>query len=192
MNSVIDLYKDIFASGWGSYNLLIYIRSLYGQDSGCCASLSYLFHFMVFLLTYGLSLGRLINLIWKAMRTWTIGWRNWTNALKEFSCNGWPKSSKYGALSSMDDGDTRRDLPPIWDLANKWRGDKWVKEEKVSFFTMPFPMRKSSIFLQFGLTKQFSVPGRPYVIETDCAWNPDTEPGYLPRPTDRVCQGDMD
>jgi len=31
-----------------------------------------------------------------------------------------------------DDSDTRRDLLPIRDLANKRRGDKRVKEEKVS------------------------------------------------------------
>lgn len=41
-----------------------------------------------------------------------------------------------------DDNDTRRDLPPIRDLANKRRGDKRAKEEKVSFI----PTRKPSIF----------------------------------------------
>ena len=41
-----------------------------------------------------------------------------------------------------DDSDTRRDLPPIRDLANKRRGDKRAKEEKVSFI----PTKTPSIF----------------------------------------------
>jgi len=51
-----------------------------------------------------------------------------------------------------DDSDTRRDLPLIRDLANKRRGDKRAKEEKVSFI----PTKTPSNFCVFGLIKQFS------------------------------------
>jgi dynein heavy chain 1 len=38
-----------------------------------------------------------------------------------------------------DDNDTRRDLPSIRDLANKRRGDKRAKEEKVSLVPTASP-----------------------------------------------------
>lgn len=88
-NNVIDLYKDI-------------LRAV--EDLTTCSYTSEAFselldkiqgavsNSMLLLLHYGsdggiIILGRLIDLTWKAMQTWIIGWQNWTSASKEFSYN---------------------------------------------------------------------------------------------------------
>jgi hypothetical protein len=88
-NNVIDLYKDI-------------LRAV--EDLTTCSYTSEAFselldkiqgavrHFVLSLPYYGsnlgLSLGRLIDLTWRAMRTWIIGWQNWISVSKGSCCNG--------------------------------------------------------------------------------------------------------